>query len=88
MPSANEPPARLVEVNVAEVAEALEARAAQQLRHRIDKDVLAVFSVTSERRAISVLLVRDDDSFVWRVAACRPMSVIEFEIWLDRTRDE
>jgi hypothetical protein len=59
-----------------------------QLRHHIDKDVLAVFSVTAERRAINVLLVRDDGAFVWQVAAAKPMGAAEFEAWLGRINDE
>jgi hypothetical protein len=73
MPSGGEPIARLVEVTIPEVAEALEARLRFQLRERLGDEVLAVFSVTAEHRAIAVLLVRDDDPFVWRVAHARPM---------------
>jgi hypothetical protein len=51
------------------------------------KDVLAVYSVTAERRAVGVLLFRDDDSFVWRVARAKPMSGVEFETWLGRDSD-
>jgi hypothetical protein len=60
MPSNIEPAASLVDVTVAEVAEALEAPLHNQFRVRIDKDVLAVYSVTAERRAIGVLLLRQD----------------------------
>jgi hypothetical protein len=88
MPAAGEPGARLREVTVAEVAEALEAPVEHQLRQAVGKGVVAVFSVTVERRAVSVLLVRDDDSFVWRVAAAKPMGASEFETWLGRTTDE
>jgi hypothetical protein len=84
MPAAGEPAARLLDVTVAEVAEALEAPPHLQLRQRIDHDVLAVYSVTADRRAIGVLLVRNDDSFVWRVARAKPLSAVEFEIWLGR----
>jgi hypothetical protein len=88
MPAAGEPAARLVDVTVAEVAEALEAPLRDQLRQRPDKDVLVVYSVTAERRALGVLLVRDDDSFIWRVARAKPMSGAEFEMWLGRNGDE
>jgi hypothetical protein len=88
MPAAGEPVARLVDVTVAEVAEALEAPLHDQFRLRPDKDMLAVYSVTAERRAIGVLLLRDDDSFIWRVARAKPMSGAEFEIWLGRTSNE
>ena len=88
MPTAGEPAAKLIDVNVAEVAEAPEASLHDQLRIGIDKDVLAVYSVTAERRAVGVLLFRDDDSFVWRVARAKPMSGAEFETWLGRNSDE
>jgi hypothetical protein len=88
MPAEDEPAARLLDVTVAEVAEALEAPLQDQLRQRLDKDVLAVYSVTAERRAIGVLLFRNDDSFIWRVARAKPMSAGEFEIWLGRTSNE
>jgi hypothetical protein len=84
MPAPEEPPARLLDVTVAEVAEAMEAPLHLQLRHRVDQDVLTVFSVTADRRAVGVLLFRNDDSFVWRVARARPLSAAEFEIWLGR----
>jgi hypothetical protein len=87
MPAAGEPGAKLIEMNVAEVAEALEAPLHDQLRISVDKDVLAVYSVTAERRAVGVLLFREDDSFVWRVARARPMSGAEFETWLGRDSD-
>jgi hypothetical protein len=87
MPGVDEPAARLIEVSVAEVAEALEAPLHDQLRVRIDKDVLAVYSATAERRAVGVLLFRKDDSFVWRVARAKPMSGVEFETWLGRDSD-
>jgi hypothetical protein len=79
---------RLIDVTVAEVAEALEAPLHSQLRRRIDANVLAVYSVTAERRAVAVLLFRNDDSFVWRVAGAKPMSDTEFEVWLGRTGNE
>jgi hypothetical protein len=85
MPAAGEPVAHLVQVTVAEVAEALEAPLHDQLRIRIDKDVLAVYSVTIERRAVGVLFFRYDDSFVWRVSRAKPMNGKEFEEWLGRT---
>lgn len=86
MPAPGEPSARLVEVTVAEVAEALEARPDQQLHHRIGQDVLVVYSVTGDQRALGVLLARDDDSLVWRVTAAKPLSAAEFETWLGRGR--
>jgi hypothetical protein len=88
MPAAGEPAAKLIEVSVAEVAEALEVPLRDQLRVRVDKDVLAVYSVTAQRRAVGALLLRDDDSFVWRVARAKPMSGVEFETWLGRKSDE
>jgi len=88
MPTADEPSARLVDVTVPDVAEALEAPLRYQLRQRLGDDVLVVYSVTAEHRAIGVLLVRNDDSFVWRVAHAKPMGAIEFEIWLGRTSNE
>jgi len=86
MPAVGEPAAQLLDVTVAEVAEALEAPLHDQLRLRIDKDVLAVYSVTADRRAAGVLMIRNDDSFVWRVARAKPLNGIEFEIWLGRTQ--
>ncbi len=47
-----------------------------------------MYSVTAEYRAVGVLLFRDDDSFVWRVARAKPMSGAEFETWLGRDSDE
>jgi hypothetical protein len=88
MPSTNEPHAQLSDVTIAEVAEALEAPSRMQLRQFIGKDMLVVYSVTTERRALIVLLVRFDDSFVWRVAAAKPMSGAEFQIWFERNSDE
>jgi hypothetical protein len=87
LPVAGEPSARLIDVSVAEVAEALEAALRDQLHVRIDKDVLAVYSVTAERRVLGVFLFRHDDSFVWRVARAKPMSGTEFETWLGRSSD-
>ncbi|MFB9178194.1 hypothetical protein ACFFX1_08610 [Dactylosporangium sucinum] len=75
-------------MSIAEVAEALEAPLHDQFRVRIDQDVLAVYSVTAGHRAVGVLLFRQDDSFVWRVARAKPMSGTEFEAWLGRDRDE
>jgi CO/xanthine dehydrogenase Mo-binding subunit len=88
MPTANEPAARLLDVTVAEVAEALEAPARLHLRQRIGKDMLAVYSVTADQRAIAVLLARGDDSFVWRVASAKQQNAEEFETWLGRTGHE
>jgi hypothetical protein len=87
LPVAGEPSARLIDVSVAEVAEALEAALRDQLHVRIDKDVLAVYSVTADRRVLGVFLFRHDDSFVWRVARAKPMSGTEFETWLGRNSD-
>ncbi|GAA2631140.1 hypothetical protein GCM10010399_73980 [Dactylosporangium fulvum] len=87
IPAACETTATLIAVSLAEVAETLEAPLRDQLRLRIDKDVLAVYSVTAERRAVGVLLFRHDDSFVWRVARAKPMSGTEFETWLGRNND-
>jgi hypothetical protein len=66
------------------VAEALEAPLHQQLRHRVEHNVLVVYSVTADKRAIGVLLARHDDSLVWRVAVAKPLSATEFEFWLGR----
>ena len=88
MPSADEPDPRLIGVTVAEIAEGLEAPVWLQLRERIGKDILVVYSVTAERRAISMLLIRHDDSFVWRVTVAKPMDISEFEAWLERSSDE
>jgi hypothetical protein len=87
MPRVGEPTARLTEASLAEVAEALEAPLRDQLRVRVDEDVLAVYSVTAERRAIGVLMFHQDDSFVWRVARVKPMNGVEFETWLGRDSD-
>jgi hypothetical protein len=87
MPGDAELPARVLNVTVAEIAEALEAPPHLQLHHRVDKDVLAVYSVTAEHRAIAVLLYRHDDSFVWRVAVAKPQTTAEFETWLERRHD-
>ena len=85
MPVDGEPVASLTGVTVAEVAEALEAPLCDQLRHRIGRDLLAIYSVTAEQRVVSLVLLRDDDSFVWRVAVVRPLSAEEFEMWLRRS---
>lgn len=85
MPGGAEPPARLSDVTVTEVAEALEAAPHLQVQHRVGKDVLAVYSVTAAQRAIAVLLYRHDDSYVWRVGAANPQTAAEFEIWLARS---
>ena len=87
MPGAGEPAASLAEVGVAEVAEALEAPLREQLRARVDEDILVVYSVTSERRAVAVLLFRHHDSFVWRVARGKSMNGAEFANWLGRSND-
>jgi hypothetical protein len=84
MPVRGEPSARLINVTVAEVAEALEAGYEQQYRRNAGDQLLDVYSVTVERRALFVLLVRNDDSFVWRVALARPMTGTEFRDWLGR----
>lgn len=88
MPAAGEPASRLLDVTVAEVAEALEASPHLHLHQWIGKDMLAVYSVTADRRAVAVLLIRGDDSFVWRVAYAKPQNAEEFEIWLGRTGHE
>ena len=88
MPNLGEAEAQLLDVTVAEVAEALEAPLHHQLRRRLDHDVLAVYSVTTDQRAIGVLLFRNDDSLIWRVARAKPMNAAEFETWLGRTSDE
>jgi hypothetical protein len=86
MPAPGGPAGHLLDVTVAEVAEALEAPLHDQLRVRVDKDVLAMYSVTADGRAIGVLLFRNDDSFVWQVARAKPLNATEFEMWLGRTR--
>lgn len=85
MPRPGDPAARLLDVTVAEVAEALEAPMRDQLRYHIGDDLLAVYAVTAERRALAILLHREDDSFVWRVAAAKPMTDDEFDAWFRRT---
>jgi hypothetical protein len=87
MPAAGEHRATLIDVSVAEVAEALEVPSPDQLCVRIAADVLAVYSVTARRRAVGVLMFRHDDSFVWWVARAMPMNGAEFENWLGRGRD-
>lgn len=62
----------------------MEAPPHQQLRHRAEHDVLVVYSLTADQRAIGVLLVRHDDSLVWRITVAKPLSVAEFEVWLGR----
>lgn len=86
MPVPREPPARLINVTVAEVAEALGGPAAAVPAER-GGQLLGVYSVTVERRALFVLLTRNDDSFVWRVALARPMTGAEFKDWLEREAD-
>ena len=86
MPVAGEPAAHLLDATVAEVAEALEAPLRDQLWLRVDKDVLAVYSVTADRRAVGVLLFRHDDSFVWWIARAKPLTATEFATWLGRTQ--
>lgn len=46
--------------------------------------MLVVYSMSADRRALTVMLVRDDDSFVWRVAAAKPMGPAEFAAWFRR----
>ena len=84
MPTAGEYGPHLIDVSVAEVAEALEVPLPDQLCVRIDTDVLVIYSITAARRAVGVLMFRHDDSFVWWVARARPMNDIEFEQWLAR----
>lgn len=88
MPTVGEPSAMLLDVTVAEAAESLEAPLHQQMRQQVDKDALAVYSLTADHRTIGVLLFRNDDSFVWRVARAKPLCAAEFEIWLGRTNNE
>lgn len=83
MPGTDESQARLSQVTVAEVAEALEA-VDLHLRVPAGKDMLVVYSMSADRRALTVMLVRDDDSFVWRVAAAKPMGPAEFAAWFRR----
>ena len=66
--------------------QALEAPLHLQLRTRVDKDVLAVYSVTASKRSPAVLLYRDDDSFIWRVAVAKVQTAAEFESWVMRVR--
>jgi hypothetical protein len=87
IPGNAEPRAHILNVTLAEVAEALEATLHLQLRERVDKDILAIYSVTAEQRAVAVLLYRNDDSFIWRVAVAKPQTAAEFETWLGRRRD-
>ena len=41
--------------------------------------------MTAERRALAILLHRGDDSFIWQVAAAKPMTDDEFDAWFRRT---
>lgn len=56
-----------------------------QFRHRVGQDMVAIYSVTADHRVIGMVLLRDDDSFVWRVTVARPLGAEEFEIWLKRS---
>lgn len=85
IPGPGEPAARLLDVTIAEVAEALEASLRDQLRYPIGDDMVAVYGVTAERRALAILLHREDDSFVWKVTAAKPMADDEFDAWFRRT---
>lgn len=87
MPGDGEPSARLSDVTVTEVAEALEAAPHLRVQHRVDRDVIAVYSVTAGQRPVAVLLYRHDDSFVWRVGAANPQTAAEFETWLARRKN-
>jgi hypothetical protein len=80
-----EPAARLKDVTVAEVAEALDAPLHDQLRQRVGQDMLALYSVTADQRVIGMVLYRNDDAFVWRVAVARPIGAEEFDMWLKRS---
>jgi hypothetical protein len=64
MPAPGEQAARLTDITVAEVAEALEAVWTSQRRQRIGDGLLAVFSTTADYRPVTIVLIRPDDSFV------------------------
>jgi hypothetical protein len=70
-------------LTVADVAEALEQPAALQFQQRSELQ-RAYIAPAADGRLVSILLFRNDDSFVWRVWAARPASEAETEIWSRR----
>jgi hypothetical protein len=85
MPQPTEsPPADLGDgLTVADVAEALEQPAALQFQQRSELQ-RAYIAPAADGRLVSILLFRNDDSFVWRVRAARLASAAETEIWSRR----
>jgi len=70
-------------LTVADVAEALEQPAALQFQQRGDLQ-RAYIAPAADGRLVSILLFRNDDSFVWRVRAARLAGPAETEIWSRR----
>jgi hypothetical protein len=77
-----DPAARLVDVTVAEIAKRFEAPAQDSLRHYLGDELMAVYSITGERRATRRRAL--SGRRLVRLARCRrqPMTAHEFETWL------
>jgi len=73
-------------LNVADVAEVLNRDERLQLRAHNDL-LLLVAAETDAGVLVRVLLVRNDDSFVWWVRSARAASVTDREHWKNR-RDQ
>jgi hypothetical protein len=70
-------------LTVADVAEVLDRDERLQLRAHSDL-LLLVVAETDARVLVRVLLVRNDDSFVWRVHHARVASTADGEQWKQR----
>ncbi|GAA3202897.1 hypothetical protein ACFO1B_07290 [Dactylosporangium siamense] len=70
-------------LTVADVAEALEQPAALQFQQRSELQ-RAYIAPAADGQLVSILLFRNEDSFVWRVRAARLASAVETEIWSRR----
>ncbi|GAA0716756.1 hypothetical protein Drose_36780 [Dactylosporangium roseum] len=70
-------------LNVADVAEVLDRDERSQLRAYNDL-LLLVVAETDARVLVRVLLVRNDDSFVWRVHSARAAGATDGQQWMQR----
>ncbi|MFG2043373.1 hypothetical protein [Dactylosporangium sp. NPDC048998] len=85
MPQPDESPQATLRdgLTVADVAEALDRDERLQLRAHSDL-LLLVVAETDALVLVRVLLVRNDDSFVWRVHNARVASAADGEQWTQR----
>jgi hypothetical protein len=85
MPQPDESPQATLRdgLTVADAAEVLDRDERLQLRAHNDL-LLLVAAETDARVLVRVLLVRNDDSFVWRVHSARAASVTDRGHWMHR----